>query len=760
MYAAAVWLLHADGGIGVPDSLALTGWLIWAHTVPGTLVWRLVDRDRTGPRRRPFAEDVVLGTIVGIVLGTAAYLAAVVVGVPQLVVGWPLLVLMPALTTPGGRALVRVRQPSPTPRWWSWSLALAVLFVVVYSDRTLWVTSPLAHGVQAPYVDEPFHIALAAEFRHHFPPQAPFVAGTPLKYHWLFYPFAAAASWGTGIELLPLIHLLLPALLTGVLVLGIAVAAARLAGHRWAAPAAVLLISCVKPLHLAGWRPADSPAFSVAWLVYKSPTQMIANALCPLLVVLLARMLEEGSLRGPRRRHWIAVFMARLAVAGAKSAMLPLFIAGLAGTCVVLLVVRGRVPWLPVALTAVAVVVFGLAIVIFYGSGSRALSFAPLQFANREAAQLGLVPPDGTAPPHVRLAIAVSFLACLVPSAAATLGAWVGGGWRRPTPWLLLGAWVAGVGVYLLWGHPSLSQAYFWQSAVVPVTVLAAVGWARLIGTPTWRRALGVGGLLAAGLGWAFLVRAVVPSSAPSADRPVGSALTAFLPAIAVALGGVVVAAIAVLLVGQRHARRLERPSSRRRTLFSTALATAVSLMIGMCLLAPAARAWDWHETARRPHWTVTMPTAGLAAARWLRAHSSPDDLVATNMHTRQPWSAPTNHRQFWLSAFAERRVLVEGWAYIPPESVGLPSNARTNASGGAPFWRPRLLRLNDQLFRHATPAIANTIRRRYGVRWLFADRRRQVDLGLLRRVATVAHHDGRFWVLRLRPPRGAGGVS
>jgi hypothetical protein len=94
--------------------------------------------------------------------------------------------------------------------------------------------------------------------------------------------------------------------------------------------------------------------------------------------------------------------------------------------------------------------------------------------------------------------------------------------------------------------------------------------------------------------------------------------------------------------------------------------------------------------------------------------------VVATNAHclyrTAEGWC---DSRSFWLSAYAERRVLVEGWLFAP----------RATAQGAfttgvyTPFWDPALLALNDAAFTEPTAAGLARLRDGYGVRWLVADR-------------------------------------
>jgi hypothetical protein len=73
----------------------------------------------------------------------------------------------------------------------------------------------------------------------------------------------------------------------------------------------------------------------------------------------------------------------------------------------------------------------------------------------------------------------------------------------------------------------------------------------------------------------------------------------------------------------------------------------------------------------------------------------------------------------FLLSAYAERRVLVEGWSYTEPALGsgtiwdGTPDRSK--------FWDPGLLATNGDVFYYPTAANVAAFTRQYGVRWLVA---------------------------------------
>ena len=192
-------VLHSTTHVALRDVMAYAAWFLWACTLPGTLLWRLVDWRRPGGRvGRPLLEDLVLGSILGIAAIVPVHLAMTWLGVPLLVLAWPLPVVGALAATRRGRDLLLSRQATPTPLWWSWGLGLLVLFVVVWTARFNFygVLTLSPESLVAPYVDEPYHQSLVAEFAQHFPAQIPYVDGTPLRYHWLVYPFLAAGVLG------------------------------------------------------------------------------------------------------------------------------------------------------------------------------------------------------------------------------------------------------------------------------------------------------------------------------------------------------------------------------------------------------------------------------------------------------------------------------------------------------------------------------------------------------------------------------------
>ncbi|MET0415054.1 MAG: hypothetical protein ABW022_03425, partial [Actinoplanes sp.] len=117
------------------------------------------------------------------------------------------------------------------------------------------------------------------------------------------------------------------------------------------------------------------------------------------------------------------------------------------------------------------------------------------------------------------------------------------------------------------------------------------------------------------------------------------------------------------------------------------------------------------------------MPSGAIEAGRWLRDNSDPHDVVATNSHCR-PDIGGCDSRDFWLAAYSERKVVLEGWSYT----------GQSLASGGVwdgilartTFWDPDLLRENDAVFYSPTAASVGAFCRRHDVRWLVSVARTQ----------------------------------
>lgn len=728
-------LAREHGAVAGRDILAFAIYVGCLLTLPGTLLWRAVHR-----RVRPLAEDLALGTTVGFALELPAYLAARAVGQPYLVFLVPVLAVVLSLALPAGRRLWHPGTPMPPA--WSWTVAGAAAASAVLLAHASWSVRPVSGvSLRTPYVDEPFQLALVGELRHHFPAQIPFVDGTPLLYHWFTHAHLASASWVSDLDPVVLLRVLDPLLMVVLATVALAAAVSRLARTAWAGPVAALLLVASVPLDLAPWTPITAPwtvdGF-VSPLVHLSPTHTYGTLLLvPILLLTLERLGEDRE-PAAERLTWALLFGLVAVVAGAKSSVLAVLLAGLAGVTLLQLLIRRRLPARPLGLLAGSVAVFLAAKALLYGSGDRSLEVNPLATSGYFAERLGLAAvasPGPAAGVAVALMLAVAWLA----PALGALALLKAGGWRRPDVQFLLVTVAAGLAATFTFDHPGRSQLYFLYATVPMVAFAGALGLARAVGHWPQAARLRLGVVSTTGGGALFLGHAALEGLGPQ-------------PGLRAAALHVLGASAVVLAVAVLASRWLRAPGRTR----AVVLATAAALALGMSVTTTAVRLagsvlHEWPRPVAAPVGReAPIGTGGVAAARWLRANSDPGDLVATNAHCRVGGGERCDRRHFWISGYAQRRVLVEGWAYVPPESVGQPSTPETN-SVRPPFWDPELLAANDRAFESPSPATVGELRDRHGVDWLFVDLRYPHDLAGLEERADLRYKAPEYAVLEMR---------
>jgi hypothetical protein len=166
----------------------------------------------------------------------------------------------------------------------------------------------------------------------------------------------------------------------------------------------------------------------------------------------------------------------------------------------------------------------------------------------------------------------------------------------------------------------------------------------------------------------------------------------------------------------------------------------------GLTLLGP--RDLPEHPPPAAPTSAFAFSSDQVEAARWLRDRSGPRDVVVTNRHCAVPDAPACDSRRFVVTAYTERRVLVEGWAYTP---TWFESPTGPDGPAFRPFWDPELLALNDALF---TDPSEEVVRRlvAHGARWAFVDRTAPAS-DRLGRHAELAHETEWAAVYRLPDP-------
>jgi len=558
------------------------------------------------------------------------------------------------------------------------------------------------------------------------PAQFPYVAGEPLHYHWFVYADMAATSWVTRIEAQTLLFRLSLLPMTAAYTVLLGLVARRLIGRWWPGAVAVAITWFAASPTLVGWPAPSAPDGIGAGLPWLSPTQAFGMLLFAPLVLVLIDMFRR---RRPGVGRWVLVSVLLATLMGAKATFLPLLLAGLVLVVLVHGVAHRAVHRTGLVMAAMTACFLVCAQVFLYRGEDQGLRVAPFHVMK------WLDPKKSGAATLLKMADATPWLPAAVMTVVFVAG-WtvtcvgMAGFCRRPA-WLadpavvlLTGITAAGFGAVLVFGHPGLSETYFLRSSAPYCGILAACGFA--VAVPAWvlrRRALPAA-LIGLGAGAAVASWVGGPLGAWARRAVPGDTLGAriVLHLMPFAVLGLVVAMVAGLLLALRRVRGV------------AGLAPLITLALvsgfGLTALKPtsvepferAAKAGRWVDRPE-PTARVDIPRGGIRAARWLRAHSSPDDLLATNVHCRWSVAKRCDNRHFWISAYAERRVLVEGWGY----ANGVNTRAKLYGSPGmssVPFDDPERLTDNDMAFETPSDATIGTLRDRYGVRWLFVDDR------------------------------------
>jgi hypothetical protein len=709
-FVAAV-LLRA----GTPplDLLKYAGYVLLAVMLPGTLVYRLL-------RGRPYTlvEDLVMGLAVGLCLELGGWALFAALGWLAFVWLWPLLVVVPMLYV---RRVWRAAYEQRAPLGFSWALAGVVAWFTAYLAAAFLDRNPVlpTNEDTRQYLDLAYQLSLAGGASDGLPPRVPQVAAEPLYYHWFAYVHLAMTGLVGHIDLpVVALRLAVPGL-CALAVLLTGVVGWRVSGRPLVGAVAAVLFFGVGEFNFAN--PVTLPFGTQATFVVWHGVSMTYAWV--LVLALIAPLATVMSFRRVGWGWWVLCGLLVLASSGGKGSTLPVVGLGLFIAAVALAITWRRIPWgvLGAGLVVAAGQLF--ATLVVYHFASYGLSVGPLS---------GLSPywTDSSSwlvPLGVGLAFGLNLLlrtAGLVPLVRQMRGR------LEPGQWLLLGAGLAGVGLYLVLAQPGAGNQYFLRTGFAFAVIGSAWGYALLAERawlPRWAWAW-LGGAAAA---FVLLLTALQLGYAPVVgDWPVFTSLqpmlrwAAWLAAVAAVLG-------IAWFVASRWV-----PALRRRG--------GLVLLTGILLAGAPGLVMDGVKSAQAPNGgpypTVALPQSRVDAARWVRDHSGRRDVLATNVHCIDGQvPEPCDSRSFWLSAYAERPVLVEGWGFAP----------RQAAVGLTPFWDPALLELNDAAFSDPSPdglaALAG-----HGVRWLVVDRFVGPESPRLRDLANLEYDNGRLAVYRL----------
>ena len=668
------------------SGLALAGVAVMVTQVlPGALLWRLLR-----PVDGWLVEDLVVGLGIGAALAVPVHLVGSALGSHWLDVVVPLALAIALLAIPSTRGRIVSRTIKPLPWLWGTGVALSGAGPLL-GVLTTFKGTPLSwRGWATFYVDVPYHDALAGELMNHALPHYPQVAQEPLAYHWFAHAWTAEIATVSGTPVDELLWRFNPTLLMVAAPLVMAVAAMRLSRNEWAGPAAALLMFL-----LADVTPWARSSVQTPLHIPMSPTQQFSVLMVGTLLVLLT-LRWRGELA-----RWSLPLLLLLVVitGGSKGSALPVVFAGCLTAIAAVALLRVRQRMRSVALDGALI---GLTLILLNlfmfggGDGGVAFDFGHDFVANRGSSVAG----EGVDPSSVAGVVAgvLAVLGFLLGAAAAFGLLAVRETRRDPLAWLLFGGGASGLGALVGLTHPGGAQFYFYAAAMPFIALAGAWGVVVLVERSGSARAVvGTGAAIGiVGLPLTYLV------FDPDGLRGVTAAVLAlmFLLSLVVAC-----AAVAARVTGTRR----------------TGMVATVAVALFCAGLYPGvATVASYHPP--KPQIADSPQPAGITFAdvqvlRWLKEHSSPDDVLMTNNHCRQQIADPCDRRRFFVGAFAERRVLIEGWTYSKPAAKLYPTYGSFNFADSL-FWDQELLELNDGFIKSPDAAAAAELWD-LGVRWV-----------------------------------------
>ncbi|MGW7686712.1 hypothetical protein ACWGID_38595 [Kribbella sp. NPDC054772] len=680
-------------------------YLLVVIVVPGTMFWR---RLTGGVGWR--AADVVLGTAFGLAVEALLYPIGMLFQMPFAAL------LMPALAFGMWRALPRRKLPErPTP-WWSMAGAMVAVGVAA-----AWFVRAGAHliplnGPEAlrPSSDAPHNLAIAGEVAHHFPARVPYADGRWLTSHWAAYDHIASAHWITTVPLDVLTHRMVPFAWILLTVLGAAAVGMLLTGRAVAAPIAAGLVVAGGDLVAWPWAVsdrvfADGP-FSLGELT--NPPQAFSTVLLLPLIAVTTLLLRRrpGTTRGQLFRLFVAAGVLIAVLAMTKATTLPVYATGLAVAWIYLTVRAGRLNLRALVLGIGVAAAYALTFFFVLRGAASSVRFDPGATFTSLADRMG----GGSAVPVIAAVVVVGWVMPLV--GALLIKRRVA---RDPTVVFLVAGFVAAVlGASLLADHGD-TQLFFVRTGFVYGVLLATWGLASLE-----RRLFWVAGVaLAIGAAAIYWGRYRSPDTCTSAN--------CFGQGLVVAL---VIAALGIGVFG------LVLRGSRR-----TWAVIAVAVLIGTTVSPTVAAIRTFADPPLTEYESIAP--GGIEAARFIRRNSGSDDRIATNVHCHQARASHCGTGSYWIAGYAERRVLVEGWAYQARVDDSYPAGVQ------GPYWNQDLLKLNDEVFSNPTRQTIETLRTKYDVQWLLLDERVGAAPKNLDKLTELRFQLGSVRVYQIYPP-------
>lgn len=687
-------LVALAGQVAVLDLLKQVAYLVLGLLLPGTLVHRLLRGVQPS-----WVADLALGAATGLVLELIAWAAFTSVHLQRALWAWPLLTLPLLLSrTARGRLLGR-----PTQSWGQWpviavSAACALMVLLTYGGYL--ARYPLPPSGAFYYPDLLWHLGLVHEATRSVPlltPQS--TADGVLRYHWFSDAHIAADSLMTGTDAAVVLLRLWIVPVLVLVVLLTAVLAQRMSGRPWVGALAGWLV--IPPVSYTFW-PGTVDALD--HLSPLSPSQVFSSALALLLVITLADLVRATG--RPGRGTIAMALLAALATSGSKSSALPVVLGGVGVAFVAALVLRrNRLLVLGIGVVGGALTAAAYPFVAGGDGGSRLHLFSALSLFPFFR-QVVTPDPDVSTPvlrdllhtpgigPVLLVALLMVVLLSFVRLLSGVLPFFQRSLRSDLAAWLMAGMCLTSFVPFLVIAHPGYSEFYFVYGAIPVGSALWAWSIGELVGDSRTRARAAATSFAAMGVLSSIAAVVVHRRPAPADEAAQSAQLWTFTLQVGLYVL-VVVSLLAAALVLRRRGKDWLLPA-------------AAGVVVGPLLVTGL---WGLGQLGDQAPSSSDPQLMSLSrAAAWIDRNVPLYDVMATNDHCL--WSTGTDtscdSREWWISGLGGRRVLLEGWAYLPSVAKG-------------EYHDLGLYALNQAAFTEPDASTLGAVRAR-GVRWLVAD--------------------------------------
>jgi hypothetical protein len=715
---------------------------------PGWLLLRVIS-----PGLRSLPWQIALAWPLGLVLELACFALSAGLDVRQLFLAYPLAVGLPcAVVLWRRRRADRGVEPgqAEVDRFTGaqrWAIAGLCVAGFAYLGLTLVAFSPLPGSVPSVFYppDLMFHIAVAADAKHHWPPGDPLVSGGALHYHYFFHLHAAAVSQVTGIGLPVLVLRLCVVPMVALLVLQLSMLGRAVSGIGWAGPLTAGLALAAWELDLSVPDVAPFLGNNDIWF-WLSPTYLLGLVFLVPLLALVAGLVDPGimartgGLRS-RRAALTLIGLLLLGAGGSKVAAIPVIAGGLALYLLWRLHRRQTFDRTAAAVLALCVAVSAAFAAALYSGGGGSELRVSIGGIYELMPSLSLLQDGVSDGPLARIAFwGVGFLATtLLHFGPALLGLyWILGKGRPPLrsgQVFLLCVLVAGLPAWFLLVDDNADNAYFTAFGMVAALPLAAEGLWRGVGGWLGRHPGTLRRLPVAGSAWIALLLAIAYAGWELTLN--GHPATAY----ALVYGALGLGLLAVFVWAWRADAAGRRGAA-------AAVAVAVLLAAGLDPLLDSAPTAARELVEGDPLYDPGRDGAGftrqqLDAARWIKDETDTDAVLSIS-NQRSPQGRRLAPLRAEFPAFSERRTFYEGWVY---SRDGL---SFRDVAAGTVEPDPDRRRLEARVFNHGDGTALAELERDYGVTHLVIDRRDGPVPASVYSMGTLIYSNGAVDVIEL----------